>query len=58
MTPLSFWLGLRWQLGEWGENKKTNKVDESSLAIKFKDKSIQSSKLDVELLDQMVERIE
>ena len=55
-APLSFLLGLRWQLGEWGEDKKNIKVDEKALTMKFKGEvvacaSIQSDKFKVDWLD-------
>ena len=54
-APLSFLLGLRWQLGEWGENKKTIKVDENKMTLKFAGKlvvsvAVKADRLEVEWL--------
>jgi hypothetical protein len=54
-APLSFLLGLRWQLGEWGENKKTIKVDENNMTLKFNRKlvacvKVKDDRLEVEWL--------
>ena len=55
-APLSFLLGLRWQLDQWGYDTKFTKVDENSLTMKFNGKivarvTVQSDKLAVEWLD-------
>ena len=55
-APLSFLLGLRWQVGEWGYSKKAIKVDEKALTLKFNGKEVvqvkvQPDKLHIEWLD-------
>ena len=49
-------LGLRWQVDEWGYNKKAIKMDEKTLTLKFNGKEavqmkVQSDKLHIEWLD-------
>ena len=56
-AQVSFLLGLRWQLGEWGENKKNFKVDDRTLTMKAKGKevvrvSIRNGKFNVDWMDQ------
>ena len=34
-APLQFLLGLRWQLGEWGENKKTMTIEDDEGKMKY-----------------------
>ena len=54
-APLSFLLGLRWQLGEWEYDKKAIKVNEETLTIKYNGQvfahaSVKSDKLVVDWL--------
>ena len=56
-AQVSFLLGLRWQLGEWGQSKKNFKVDEKTLTMKVNGKevvrvSIQNDKFHVTWEDQ------
>ena len=56
-APLSFLLGLKWQLDQWGYDKKFNKVDDGAFTVKFDGKlvahaSAPSGKLVVEWLSQ------
>ena len=57
-APLSFLLGFRWQLGEWGEyDKKAIKVNDETLTIKYNGQvfahaSVKSDKLVVDWLDE------
>ena len=54
-TPLSFLLGVRWLLGEWGYKKSGVKVDENTMTMSFNGSrvlkaSVVESKLKIEWL--------
>ena len=56
-APLSFLLGLRWQLGEWGHGKNIIKIEDEALTLKYNGKgvvqaSVKKDKLDIKWIDK------